>query len=362
MESHPVGTEAPVPLVPADVDLRDFPFMGLDVRRLRDSRIVATVEAEEFRAAILLWCASWHQVPAGSLPDDDIELAQLAGYGRVVKEWRKVRTGAMYGMVRCSDGRWYHPIVAEKAVEAWESKLRRQHEKMCERVRKANKLRVENGDLPVRVPSFDDWNSAGRRDPFPPEPRRVPAETASSSGNDPPEPAINGDGVPPENVLIGNREGEGERKERTNSDSSAPAGAPPPLPAPSPPPSVVYIAKDGAPRCVQIAVHLRNLERARGKALRIASTDKAVLDFAEDERVTDAVLAEAHAMAVTDRDVKGDSTPIPAGFLTPFVRRILTPSSARGSVGAEPGYNFDRMTATLEERKRQREELARAAD
>ena len=26
---------------------------------------------------MLLWCASWHQVPAASLPDDDIVLARL---------------------------------------------------------------------------------------------------------------------------------------------------------------------------------------------------------------------------------------------------------------------------------------------
>ena len=32
----------PEPLVPADVDLRDFPFMPLDVLRLRDSELTMT--------------------------------------------------------------------------------------------------------------------------------------------------------------------------------------------------------------------------------------------------------------------------------------------------------------------------------
>jgi hypothetical protein len=71
----------PAPLLPPTVDLRDYEWMPLDVVRLRDSKTVTKVRAEEFRAAVLLWCASWHQVPAASVPDDEEELAKLAGYG-----------------------------------------------------------------------------------------------------------------------------------------------------------------------------------------------------------------------------------------------------------------------------------------
>ena len=85
----------PAPLVTASVDLRDFAFMPLDVVRLRDSSLAITASGDEFRAAVLLWCASWHQLPAASLPDDDAQLAQFAGYGRVVKEWRRLKAGAM---------------------------------------------------------------------------------------------------------------------------------------------------------------------------------------------------------------------------------------------------------------------------
>lgn len=95
--------------------------MPLDVVRLRDSGIAVHASGDGFRAAVLLWCASWHQLPAGSLPDDDAILAQLAGYGRVVKEWKKVRNEAMRGWFKCSDGRLYHPVVVEKAIEAWQS-------------------------------------------------------------------------------------------------------------------------------------------------------------------------------------------------------------------------------------------------
>ncbi len=111
------------PLVPSDVDLRDFAFMPLDVVRLRDSGLTAKASGDAFRAAVLLWCASWHQVPAASLPDDEDELANICGYSRARREWAKVSEGALRGWVRCTDGRLYHAAVAGKALEAWIEKL-----------------------------------------------------------------------------------------------------------------------------------------------------------------------------------------------------------------------------------------------
>jgi hypothetical protein len=145
------------PLTPPDCDLRDFAFMPLDVVRLRDSDLAVTAEADEFRCAVLLWCASWHQVPAASLPDDDKVLAQYAGYGRVVKEWLKVRDGAMRGWVKCSDGRLYHTVVAEKANEAWTAKLRQRLKTECARIKKHN----ERHGTSIQFPEFDAWLSAG---------------------------------------------------------------------------------------------------------------------------------------------------------------------------------------------------------
>lgn len=111
------------PLTPPDCDLQDFLFMPLDVRRLRDSSAATSENPEEFRAAVLLWCAAWHQVPAGSLDNNDKELANLAGFGRFVGEWLKVKEGALRGFVECDDGRLYHRVVCEKALEAWGERL-----------------------------------------------------------------------------------------------------------------------------------------------------------------------------------------------------------------------------------------------
>lgn len=115
-------TDLPEPLTPAECDLRDFPFMPLDIVRLFNSEFHARSSDAEFRAGFTLWCKSFHQVPAGSIPDDDVSLTRLAELGRDVKGWKKVREGALYGWIKCNDGRWYHPVVAEKALEGWNGK------------------------------------------------------------------------------------------------------------------------------------------------------------------------------------------------------------------------------------------------
>jgi len=112
-------TTLPAPLVPAEVDLRDFGYMPLDALRLRDSELAIEASPEVFRASVLLWCASWHQVPAGSLPDKD---KSLADYSRAGVRWPRIREEVMSKWVRCSDGRLYHPVVAEKAREAQAAK------------------------------------------------------------------------------------------------------------------------------------------------------------------------------------------------------------------------------------------------
>lgn len=113
------------PLTPPDLDLRDFPYMPLEVVRLRDSDLAVVASGDEFRAAVMLWCAAWHQLPASSLPNDERLLANLAGYGRDLKGWRAVSSVALRGFILCSDDRFYHPVIADKALEAG-TKRRRQ--------------------------------------------------------------------------------------------------------------------------------------------------------------------------------------------------------------------------------------------
>lgn len=110
------------PLTPEDCDLRDFQFMPMDISRLFGSRFHAVCNDAEWRAGVTLWLKSFHQVPAASLPDDDVELCRLAELGRDIKAWKKVRENALHGWEKCEDGRLYHKVVAEKALEAWGKK------------------------------------------------------------------------------------------------------------------------------------------------------------------------------------------------------------------------------------------------
>lgn len=173
--------EQPPPMTGADCDLSDFAYMELDVRRLRDSKFAATDNAEAFRAGILLWCAAWHQIPAASLPDDDVELANLAGYGRVVKEWKKVREAAMHGFVKCSDGRLYHKVIAEKAATAYAAKVKHAYARFCDRLRKENAKRQREGKESFGIPDIEQWKSGAYPHGIPPNDDRIPAENDKSS-------------------------------------------------------------------------------------------------------------------------------------------------------------------------------------
>lgn len=129
----------PDPPLPAVVNLRHFRTMPLDVMRLRDSDIARAKNAEGFRRAVLAWCVSWHQLPAASLPDDDEALADLMKIGstpRAVKEWQALRPTALRGFVKCNDGRLYHMVVAEMAIDAWHASLNQQWMTECRRLKK----------------------------------------------------------------------------------------------------------------------------------------------------------------------------------------------------------------------------------
>lgn len=193
--------DLPEPLTPATCDLQDFKFMPLDVARLRDSDLASDETPECCWAAVLIWCASWHQVPAASVPDSDQWLAKQAGYvarGKVAKEWLEVREGAMRGWVKCSDGRLYHPVVAEKAIEAWDSKLDQRWRTEVGRIKKHN----ERHGTAIPRPTFDDWISQGC-----PQGHRLPVPEDKPPLSPATQPTCPGD-VPGETPSKGQEQGQ----------------------------------------------------------------------------------------------------------------------------------------------------------
>ena len=126
--------ELPAPLVPADLDVRDLDSFMLNVERLMMSELVAISTGDEFKAALLLWCRAWKQLPAASLPNDDRILASFSLSG---SRWSKLRAVALHGFVLCADGRLYHPFLAAEAIRAFAA-----HKKYLGR-RAADRKRLE---------------------------------------------------------------------------------------------------------------------------------------------------------------------------------------------------------------------------
>lgn len=124
------------PPIPADTDVRDLDGFMLNVERLMASELVALSSHEVVAASLFLWCRAWKQLPAASLPDDERVIAAFARLP--LPRFRKLRPEVMRGFVLCSDGRWYHKVLAVEAARAHGRKKRfnAKRETDAERLRK----------------------------------------------------------------------------------------------------------------------------------------------------------------------------------------------------------------------------------
>jgi hypothetical protein len=193
--------------------------MPLDVARLRDSDLASDETPEACWAAVLLWCASWHQVPAASIPDSDQWQAKHCGYvaqGRVATGWNRVKKGALRGWVKCDDGRLYHPVVAEKAIDAWRSKMEQRWRTEAARVKKHNQRHELVGPIAVRMPEFDEWMSLGCPQG---QPLHVPRDKPQLSLGSPGEIDSKGQGQ-------GQGQGQGLEKQEPSASSAGPTDDP----------------------------------------------------------------------------------------------------------------------------------------
>lgn len=292
-----------LPLVPADCDLRDFAFMPLDVLRLRDSELALKATGEAFRCAVLLWCAAWHQVPAGSLPDDDDTLAAFAGYGRAPREWKKHRSGALRGWIKCDDGRLYHPVVAEKANDAWRAKLEQRWKTECARIKK----HCQRHQIAFDPPDFEHWMSQGCPQG---QPLHVPRDTHEMSpGHTTP--------VPRETHSKGQGQGQGQGE--VNPKQAASTTQPEtrePLPAAAASPDAV------TDRALQLVLLLR----PRGAALQAG--DPRIRRWAADG-ITDAQALQALEVAQQRRHDAADPKPINAGYLDAILPDVIAAPAVR---------------------------------
>mgnify|MGYP000267042823 FL=1 len=207
--------------------------MPLECQRLLDSDTWGKSTPGEFKAAIGLWCKSWGQVPAGSIPNDDEILRKWLGMSP--DEWAVDKLGAMRGFVLCSDGRWYHPVVCEKAREAMPGRHEFQAKRSASAERKARE-RQDRHDL------FDLLSKHGHTPEFntptsklrelaasyvtPPGVTAPPANPRQSSRSDHVTQKSRVTRVTPVTAIKGEGEGERESKgEGLNTETTATANA-----------------------------------------------------------------------------------------------------------------------------------------
>lgn len=201
--------QLPEPLTPADCDLRAMPWFPLRHKDLLESDWWKGASDVARSRSVNLWAKAYQKVPAASLKASEIDLAEDAGFGRDMDAWARHRDEIMAPWVLCSDGRYYHPTLADVALETW---AKGEAKRKFDRERKARQ-RSKGGTLDVSQAEH------------PQGPTATPAE------------------VPPENAhTIQNRTGEDKNSEiQPPNDSgkvkSVAASKPPKVPKEKKPPA-----------------------------------------------------------------------------------------------------------------------------
>ncbi|SIO50742.1 Protein of unknown function [Burkholderia sp. GAS332] len=311
-------TELPDPLTPADCNLRNLSWMRLDISRMLDSDLFALATGDEFKAAFSLIGKSWSQLPAGSLPDDDCILAHLSGAGR---KWKRVKAVALRGWIKCSDGRLYHSVVAEKALEAMgfvevreesdEVRQTRQQRHREHRAAMFEQLRAHG-----IVPKYDTKTSELARliETLPVTGDVASDVTGGASETPETSPATANtirrrDGTV--NVAV-NDDVETHKPKAPVDNSNGVAGETP---------------ESSSLSVDAMSTSLTRWELDRGKKPRF-DADHPKLQAWVAKGVTGPQLRRAYDLAVAERDAQSDATAINAGFLDAFVLKVNAPPRA----------------------------------
>lgn len=196
--------QLPAPLLPAEIDMRDYPEFPLEFTRLFKSDTWKRWNDRQRVVGLRLWCESWHQEPCATLPNQDSTLADLAGYGESpegLRAWLKIKDSVLTGggWMLCSDGRWHHPVVAEKAIDKWRTKRRKVKDNAADAERKRLKRLAEKNARSAGQPEMSGAASAGHTADVHPDKRASEEEGKRTGREDPPSegaaapPALAGD-------------------------------------------------------------------------------------------------------------------------------------------------------------------------
>lgn len=107
---------------PADTRAKGWRF-GLDVDRIRllDGWALAG-NGVACGYILMMFLEAWRQFPCGSLPNDDLQIGSLIGVKP--REFARHRHSLMRDWYLASDGRLYHPVIADQVLEMIASRSR----------------------------------------------------------------------------------------------------------------------------------------------------------------------------------------------------------------------------------------------
>lgn len=140
-----------------DLDVRCLPYMPLQIEQLRKSKAWLRCRRRPELGFYLmnLWMRAWHEVPAGSIEDDDDVLADAAMCSP--EKWGEFRPLLLEGW-EVRDGRVYHRTVTELATEAF-GKLRK-NQKRTEAAREAAQKAADKKRAPIVTESVTETVTA----------------------------------------------------------------------------------------------------------------------------------------------------------------------------------------------------------
>ena len=113
-ELRAVPTELPDPPYPSTTKLNGYE-PRIDWQRIRASKTWRLCPADQRNHLLRLWLESWNEYPCGSWEDDDELIA--AAIDVPVRVFLAHKDILMRGWRRHSDGRFYHPFIAEKVLQ-----------------------------------------------------------------------------------------------------------------------------------------------------------------------------------------------------------------------------------------------------
>lgn len=148
-------TGYPAPPVPSECTMEGNDWFPFFFDRLRKSKWWRRASDLARARNVMMWGEAYKAVPAGSLPDDDDELAEAAGFGMDAAAFIAAKAEIMAPWTLCSDGRWYHPTICEVALDAWERKSERRKleaQKKRDQRDKARGVPVKTASVPANTP------------------------------------------------------------------------------------------------------------------------------------------------------------------------------------------------------------------